>query len=362
MHSKKIYQIAENEDQRILMSDGYNFIFNKKTGFFARWGKTKEEDPDYSPFGPELCDIEVTTKCTGVTGKDGISRVCKFCYKSNTPDGINMSFEDFKTIFDKLPRTVGQIAFGADSHATSNPDLFKMMDYCRNNGKNYVVPNITVAEITEETADKLAKVCGAVAVSRYENKDICYNTVKLLTDRGMTQINIHHLVANENYDQLTETLNDRLTDSRLSKLNAIVLLSLKQKGRGKSFTSLPIEKFKKIVDFALDNNISIGFDSCSASKFLQSVKGRENYKNYETCCEPCESTLFSNYINAECISFPCSFTEGTTGWIDGLDVKNCNDFLKDIWYHPRTVAFRNKLLLTAKNNCNNCRECPIFKV
>lgn len=355
-------KIVENPEVKLCRSEDYNFNFNKKTGLFMRWGKTPEDDPEYSPFGPEIADIEVTTICNGVTGKDGKASVCKFCYKSNTPAGINMSLEDFKKVFHNLPRTITQIAFGADSHATSNPDLFKMMEYCRNNDYNYVVPNITVAEISDETADKLASLCGAVACSRYANKDVCYDTVKKLTDRGMTQCNIHIMVSDETYDNIMETLQDRLIDPRLSKMNAIVLLSLKQKGRGSTFTSLSLEKFKKIIDFALENNIAIGFDSCSAYKFLQAVKDHKNYKQYEMCAEPCEATMFSSYCNAEGKFFPCSFTEDTTGWKDGLDLKNCKDFFKDIWFHPRTVAFREKLLKTSKTNCIGCRECPIFKV
>lgn len=167
----KDLKILENKDLKVCKSSDYNFIFNKNNGFFARWGKNKSDDPIYAP-SPEIADIEITTKCEGVDGK-----LCSFCYKSNTPNGENMSFETFKKIFHKLPKTLMQIAFGADSHATSNPDLFKMMDYCRNNKYNKVVPNITVAEITDETTDRLVNVCGAVAVSKYENKNICYDTV-----------------------------------------------------------------------------------------------------------------------------------------------------------------------------------------
>jgi len=36
----------------------YNYIFDKKTGFFVRWGKTLEDDPPFSPYGPELEKIK----------------------------------------------------------------------------------------------------------------------------------------------------------------------------------------------------------------------------------------------------------------------------------------------------------------
>ena len=153
--------IYENSRVKCVRTPDYNYDFDKQTGFFARWGATKEDDPDFSKLGPEILDIEITTSCAGPAGNP-----CPFCYKANTPKGDNMSFETFQAIFNKLPRTLNQVAFGADATLTSNPDIWKMFDYCRNNDYNQVVPNITIAHITKETAERLASVCGAVAVSR----------------------------------------------------------------------------------------------------------------------------------------------------------------------------------------------------
>lgn len=72
---------------------GYNYNFNPHNGFFARWGKTLKDDPEYSPLGPEILDMEISTICDSG---------CAFCYKSNTEVGENMSFETFKTIFHKV--------------------------------------------------------------------------------------------------------------------------------------------------------------------------------------------------------------------------------------------------------------------
>ena len=37
--------IAEKGNKKLLRSENYNFIYDKETGFFARWGKTtKKED------------------------------------------------------------------------------------------------------------------------------------------------------------------------------------------------------------------------------------------------------------------------------------------------------------------------------
>lgn len=340
-------------------SKDYNFVFNKEDGTFIRWGKTPEDDPSYSPIGPEIADIEITTSCNGINGK-----LCKFCYKGNSPNGTFMSLETFKKVFDRLPKTLTQIAFGVDSQCSTNPDVWDIMKYCRANG---VIPNVTVANIDYQTAVLLAIHCGAVAVSRYDDKNVCYDSVNLLTKCAkdgascLRQVNIHHMISEETYDQCIETLNDKLTDPRLRELNAIVLLSLKQKGRGINHTPLGFDKFKNLVNFALNNKIGIGFDSCTAPKFLEAVRDHKQYQAFKTVSEPCESGLFSIYINVNGNFFPCSFSEDEGEWKEGISVVNCKDFLQDIWFHDRVKTWRNNLMTNIHNN-HGCRECPLFKV
>lgn len=372
-------QIIENDEHKIVKSESYNYFFSKTDGFFIRFGKNKDEDPEYSPFGPEILDIEVSTICNGIASPNtikedyvfedgkkvkkitvikGVESPCKFCYKSNTKNGKNMSLESFKKIIDKMPRTLNQIAFGADSKGTSNPWLFDMMDYALSKG---IKPNITLADVSDDIAKKLAARCGAVAISRYANKDICYNSVKKLTDLGMTQINIHQMICVENFEQTKETLNDILKDPRLAKLNAIVFLSLKPKGRGEKFHKLSQEQFSELVKFALDNKINCGFDSCGCNKFIESVKDHKDFENFKTVCEPCESFgLFSSYVSVDSEYFPCSFTPGEGNWKQGINVENCEDFIKDIWNHPKLVEDRKKSI-----NCvdkNGCRKCLLFDI
>ena len=88
-------KIIETKDSKVLKSESYNFVFNKKTGMFARWGKTQDDDPIMGM--PEIADIEITTSCSGPDGK-----VCPFCYKGNTPKGVNMSIDTYRKILDKL--------------------------------------------------------------------------------------------------------------------------------------------------------------------------------------------------------------------------------------------------------------------
>ena len=345
-----IGKLVETEFVKMFRSKELNFNFSKVTGYTVTWGKTFEDDPDWSPYGPMILDIEVTDICKGPGGA-----ICPWCYKSNTANNKNnMSFETFKNIIDKLPKYNGihftnQLAIGCDAQCESNPDIWKMMDYSRSVG---IIPNVTVADISDEVADKLVKYVGACSCSVYSNKKYGYDSVKKLVDRGMKQCNIHKLVSLESLDEIYELFNDYLNgEERLKGLNAIVLLSLKQKGRGKHFTRLPQEDFSKLVNYALDNGIPIGFDSCGCHKLLESVKERDNYKELEMLSEPCESAIFSQYINVLGNFYPCSFTENG----NGINVEKCDDFLKDVWYNISTVNFRNKLL----ENNRNCFEFNI---
>ncbi len=170
-HTLTTYEVAgvritETEEEKIFRSENYNMNFNKKTGYTEMWGRTYEENPVEPPFN-SIMDIEITTICKGPGGK-----ICPFCYHSNGIKGKNMSFEVFKGVIDKQPYLC-QVALGADAHGVSNPDMFKMMHYARSKG---IVPNLTIADVSDEVADELANVAGAVAVSVYHHAgvDIAY--------------------------------------------------------------------------------------------------------------------------------------------------------------------------------------------
>jgi MoaA/NifB/PqqE/SkfB family radical SAM enzyme len=264
-----------------------------------------------------------------------------------------MSLETFKEIFHKIPKNLTQIAFGIGS-IDANPDLWKILEYCRKNDYNYVVPNITINgyRLKDEHVEKLAKICGAVAVSRY-NPDVCYDAVQRLTAAGLKQVNIHQLLAKETLESCWGLLKDIQEDERLHGLNAAVFLLLKPKGKRNNLTQLKdFSQYKEMIDYALERKLPIGFDSCTASSFLRAVKERPDYDHLSTLAEPCESTCFSLYINVDGESTPCSFCEGELG-IEPINILQVTDFMDEIWSDGPLAKFRAKLL------CNE-RRCPMF--
>jgi MoaA/NifB/PqqE/SkfB family radical SAM enzyme len=326
---------------KIVQTPDYNYWFISTTGKFARWGKTFDDDPQYSPIGPEIADIEISTICHGINGIP-----CDHCYKSNTSVGKNMTLGQFEKVFDKLPRNIGQIAFGIGD-VDGNPDMFSIFKHCRDNN---VVPNVTINgdRLTDDIVEKLVSLCGAIAVSRYDDKNVCYNAVKRLTDAGLKQVNIHQLVSEETYANCIETIEDCKTDERLSKLNALVFLSLKQKGRGLSYKKLRDAQFNHMIALCISSGVPFGFDSCSCNKFLECVTDEQ----YKVFAEPCESTLFSIYVDVDGWVYPCSFCSGI---VPSIDIFKVDDFLQDVWYSEDVKDFRKVLL-------SNKRNCPIFDV
>lgn len=367
--------IFDNDEFKALKSNKYNFLFNKKDGFFVRWGKGDytnlvkgfsitelsiyrvwcdiwgekfnfyefitdlSTDGDFNVTIPEIVDWEISEKC---------SMGCSFCYKSNVKSGKNISFDEFKETFHKLPPSVTTIAFGIGS-VDLCPDLWNILDYTKQNG---IIPTITInGFVTDEDIDKLVNYCCAIAVSVYD-KNQTYESVKKLTDKELKQCNLHVMISEETYDKTLEILEDVKSDERLSNLRSIVLLSLKEKGRsyGK-FTKLSQEKFNTLFQYAIDNNIGIGFDSCSAAKAFNFVDKNTKYKNFKKYIEPCEATKYSAYINVNSEYFPCSFAEGINNWENGLPIKDVKNFMKDIWFNQKTLDFGKGV--------EKCRKCNI---
>jgi MoaA/NifB/PqqE/SkfB family radical SAM enzyme len=354
-------KILDNDAHKTVRSLGYNYDFDKTTGFFARWGYTKDQDPVWSPYGPEIADIEISSASTNDVNKQddntlitdgGCKGSCKFCYKSNHSNKtIHMPLHILTQILDKMPATITQIAYGI-TDVDAHPQLWDILRETRNRD---VVPNITVngKNITDSQCFYLSKYCGAVAVSVNENnKEEAYHTIKRLSQNyGMNQVNIHIVLAEDTIPFIKEVVNDIKTYEGLSKLNALVMLSFKDKSKTKCYSSITQSSYNALIDYCEEQSIKIGFDSCSAHLYKNKIKNHKNYEQLNQYIEPCESGLFSIYINVFGEISPCSFSEGIENSISILE----NRSILHIWNGKIMSDWRKKLL-------NNNRKCPIYNI
>lgn len=337
----------------------YNMLFDTVTGQMERWGRTVEEDPILCPVGPEIADIEISTVCNGIRGTP-----CSWCYKSNTGIGKNMTLDTFTRVLSSFPQVLTQVALGIGD-IDANQDLFPIMQHCRDQS---VVPNLTIngAHLSGWHADRLARLAGAVAVSHYGEDDVCFGAVEDLTNRGLAQVNIHKLLAASTLASCHKLIDAAAEDTRLKKLRAIVFLLLKPKGlRNRLAPIQDAAAVRGLYDHARERGIGIGLDSCSAPLALKTWP-----EDTHVMVEPCESGLFSIYVNVDGEAFPCSFTEGTPGWETGIDLVNFEGmkvFAPAVWHGQRLTEWREKLLASSAGckGCSAqklCRACPAYPI
>jgi MoaA/NifB/PqqE/SkfB family radical SAM enzyme len=316
------------------------------------WGKTLEENPDRCPTGPIIADIELSKKC---------NFGCSYCYKAtNKAPEKGMTLEEFKTILPKLGNQLTQIAFGVDSNLSQTPNAIDIMRYTYSQG---ITPNITLVDVNKELADTLVNnvKVGAVSISLHllnksKPKDIYYNSIKALTDVGLKQTNAHFVLSKNTLPLLDEVLKDIKTDKRLEKLNALVILSLKQKGRGVNDNPVSKEEFAEVLTKLQKAKINFGFDSCSVGK-LNTIT-----RQYDDVTESCESFAGSLYINEKGIVSPGSFLENEPVYKNhnllNDSIKTNEDFINKVWNHQSSITFCN----TANKCVNKGEGCQHYKI
>lgn len=342
-------KIAIN-DRRYESDDNYFYAFNKETGYTVRFGKTPDDDPKMCVLGPEILDLEISVNgCPRINGKN-----CRFCYKNNTDkEPVNMDLNTFRQIIKKFPVNLSQIAFGITGVQT-NPWFPSILRACKE--EFGIIPNYTLsgADLNDFIIKQTVKYCGAVAVSCYEGaKDLCYDTIaKFHTADPNFHVNMHIVLGDSTYNHVMDVLND-IKDGKVPGLRHVVFLRIKPVGRAanmKTESYITLDMLDTIIKFCEDNNISFGFDSCSATRVIKyyQLHDRDDMVKY---CEPCESSMFSSYINVNGIYHHCSFCETLPDY-PGVNVLECDNF-NDIWLGKDIEEYRNP-------KCRMSESCAYF--
>jgi MoaA/NifB/PqqE/SkfB family radical SAM enzyme len=140
---------------KVFKNSNYEIFFASSSGLEIMRGVNGKEDP-FSLYLPSLLDVGIMGHC---------KNKCSFCYQghSNRP---NMNIEDFKSIIDQVKHHTNQVALGGRGDPNQHENFEEIISYAR---KNEVVPNYTTSgiDLTDEQIE-ISKMCGAVAVSDYE--------------------------------------------------------------------------------------------------------------------------------------------------------------------------------------------------
>lgn len=303
----------------------YNFMGDPDTGVTLRWGRQPGHDPVRAPW-PELADIAISNRC---------SRGCAHCYRDSQPDGPQMSFDQYAFILERLasPRwgNVFQVAIGG-GEPVQHPDFPRILRHTQKCG---VVANFTTsgAGLDRPLAELAGRHAGAVAVSAASLDSLDRRAVDLLAQAG-ARVNVHYVLGRESIAQATDILLGK-TNDLLSRVNAVIFLTLKPMGRASRENCLQDGPDLKRFLAAIGNNAcraKIGFDACFVPLLL-----RHTGVNPE-CVDACEGGFFSLFIDEAMQVKPCSFASGQDS---GLDLERFDmDFIWNVAFEEyRAAAF-----------------------
>lgn len=329
---------------KIFSNDNYRIIFDMKNGVEILTGINGKEDPFVLEL-PSLLDIGIMGTC---------KRKCPFCYQGHE-DKPNMKLEDFKSIINQVSHHVNQVALGGRGDPNKHENFKEIIEYCRNSN---IIPNYTTSgiDLTDEEVE-ISKMCGAVAVSDY-NQKFTFEAIKKFT-KAKIKTNIHKIFSNASYQECLQILygynpyksniSNRggiVYNIDLKKINAVIFLLFKPQGAGKNVDLRPlphqIKLFSELVVSKKRRKCKIGMDSCLVNHVLKYV---EMEKVQRMCVDTCEGARMSAYISPDMKFMPCSFANSNS------ETKLTDTNLQEIWLNGHSFSYFRKVLSKTSNTC-----------
>jgi MoaA/NifB/PqqE/SkfB family radical SAM enzyme len=321
---------------KVFYNDKYFLGFNMNTGFEVLSGINGNPDP-FSLELPSLIDIGIMGYC---------HNKCKICYQGDIEED-HMDIAEFIKIIDQIKHHTNQVALGGRGDPNKHPQFEEFIMYAK---YNKVVPNYTTSGkgLTDQEVELTKKYCGSVAVSSY-NQDFTFRALDMFMNANM-KTNVHYVYSQETYEDALKLLNgEDIWNGKvnLDKLNAVVFLLFKKRGRAEKLNELvPTYYQVSLLCQAIASNSKNlkfipGMDACICNYFFDCIS-MDDYK--KTVLDTCEAARASAYISSSMKMIPCSFCNP----IYGVSLKD--QTIKEVW--DNSPIFQNaRNALKEKRNC-----------
>lgn len=327
---------------KVVKDDKYIIIFNTETGQEILTGTGGNPDPFVLEY-PSLIDCGIMGHCLND---------CPTCYQGNNTQS-HMSLENFKLIVDQSKNYTNQIAVGGHGDPNLHPQFKEMIEYAKLNTVEWKNNSIIIINYTtsgnnlSDDQVEISKMCGAVAVSDYD-QPFTYSAINRFLNAGI-KTNIHFIFSSERFERAIDILDGKDVWNNqfdVSKLNAVIFLLFKPKGKGKGrYDLVPNpDQIKQFIDKIRKPTVpfKLGMDSCLVN---QLATYDTLTKSEEIFLDTCEASRASMYITPDMRMVPCSFADYDK---NGVKITPENT-IKNIWDNS--------------DSFNNCRhslfECPI---
>ncbi len=328
-------KIFENENKKYIVCNNYNCILDKKSNSFIRCGNTINEIPISGSI--EYIDVELSNIYTNI-------KKYPFLFKTKPLNNEKyLNFNIFKKIINVLPKSLNHINFISDPECKTNPNLWDILEYCKL--KN-ITTSITVDNIDKETARRLSTLCKIISVNTHQDKNICYNTIKNISDFNIKPI-LNILVSKETHHIIIRIINDYHKDSRLSNLSNLYLIGLKKIENWRFLNDIDKKRLNDIIKNMLENNIPFNTDCQLTPYVISKYKNKLNqYHNMQFI--QCEAFTFSAYIDVYNYIFPCRYYIPTNHFW-GFNILDFDKY----WNNENFIKIK-KLFMYSKNNKKYC--------
>lgn len=324
---------------KVYIDKDYFLGYCTKTGFEVLTGIDGKADP-FSLKLPSLIDIGIMGHC---------HNKCPICYQGDVEED-HMDISDFIKIIDQIKHHTNQVALGGRGDPNKHPQFEEFLMYAKH---NRVVPNYTTSgkNLTQEEVDLSKKYCGAVAVSNYY-QPFTYQAIEMFMNSGV-KTNIHFVFSKETFDHAIAVLKgEDIWEGKvdLKRLNAVVFLLFKQRGRAENMqelrpTAYQINLLSQAIKSVQDNPLpfKIGMDSCLVNFYYEFVTSLTDSEKMSL--DTCEASRMSAYISPSMRMMPCSFCNMGEG------VSITDSSIKDVWDNSEVFMKARKILMNKRNIC-----------
>ena len=306
---------------------------------------------------PPFLEIEPTTVC------NFRCQICEHTYWKEP--SINMSFKDFKKIFDEFgkPKWIGLTGIGS---SYLNKDYHKMLKYIKSKGTIIEVfdhfahfkDDNQIKELIEIGPDfQFVSIYGATKkTSEFISKGSDFDRtirdlktfvrIKKQMKKRFPILNFHFIVTKQSKDELFQFID--LVDSLNTEIGEILITPLLHSFKhAKKFQVDIDDKYRlKVIDYAHKKGISITFNQCSE-------KDKAPMTNCKQYIMP---FIFSNGNVTPC----CGQNEANVRtWQNKTSLGNAiKTPFRKIWYSPKYVQMRKMI---RQNKCpKECANCPVY--
>lgn len=311
---------TDDQYQRVLMGEEFNFALDKISNVSACWGKTINDTPEYDPVSPQ----ELIFK---------ISNFSLEKYLNNFNFLANIKIKKSKTEFENIENpiealtlenltclsTLASVVLIFDNLKDFNMNnMLKFSKYIRKFKVQLIIQINAEYELSYEELMQLKLLGTSIQIKTDEN----FNAEIFLT-------NLNNLIAS-----------NILVSSKISvtknSFNEImkVIPKLPKNTSMKLFFIKPyitINQYKKIQqEFINANLLNVRIATCSNSYF------NKRSKNIILIPMDCDSTRFSIYIEDDSI-YPCEYLKKFK-----ISLNKCKN-IHDFWYNKNIIKLREKI-------------------